>query len=310
MAEAAAGAPERGIPVKVKGGPDWRSPQPTLTLCQMVYGLARSEFRNVAASVIRKLLSRQALRNREGSSRSTDRQVNQLMALRRGTKGLAMEMTMSALLTRMDHPREVLMNGRADEEAECPDGFAGPYLADIVVTPPTGQGREFRIVCEVSANKVMDDKEYRKQLVSGLDHAKRFRKTEGLDTEVIIYVLVANLKKIGRDTVLQAIYRSFVKSNEKDLKLMGPIRFVLMRASDMATAMKILNSPYEEPLEFESHHLAEVFDVLHEIMMGDNIPTDTDWMAQKMVEIIRGGVQRDRDLLAAAAPEHPAPIRR
>ncbi len=301
------------IPVTLKDGNTWRSPRPILALCQMLYGLARSEFRTIHAAVMEKHLLDHASRVKAGNPISIDRTVGQLAALRRGNKGLAMEMTMSALLTHIDHPSEVLMNCTLDEETGFPHRPAGPYLTDIVVTPTVPRDRtRFRVVCEVSANKAMNPTEYRKQLVGGLNHAKSIRDAERPDAEglgaEVTYVLVSNLQRIGDSDVYQGIYKTFVEDEENDLELMGSIRFVLIRASDLATAIKILFNPFVEPLEFEGHHLAEVFDVLHEDMMRENIPTGTDWMAHKMVDILRGGVQRDGDLLAAAAPEHPAPI--
>ena len=40
---------------------------------------------------------------------------------------------------------------------------------------------------------------------------------------------------------------------------------------------------YDENLQFASYVLAEMFDTLHEIMLGDNIPDETDRMAVKMI---------------------------
>lgn len=73
-----------------------------------------------------------------------------------------------------------------------------------------------------------------------------------------------------------------------------------------STAAKRLLQTQHEGLDFESHHLAEVFDTLHEILPGDAIPDETDWMAEKMAEIVREGVERDQGLFAGTAPEHPA----
>ncbi len=87
---------------------------------------------------------------------------------------------------------------------------------------------------------------------------------------------------------------------------MGSIRFVLMRASEISTAVKRLVLLYDEDLGFGSHVLADLFDSLHQIMLGDNIPDETDWMANRMVEIVRAGNAHEEGLFAGTAPEHPA----
>ena len=49
-----------------------------------------------------------------------------------------------------------------------------------------------------------------------------------------------------------------------------------------------------------------MFDSLHEIMLGDDIPDETDWMAHKMVEIVRAGNVNEEGLFAGTPTEHPA----
>ena len=44
-----------------------------------------------------------------------------------------------------------------------------------------------------------------------------------------------------------------------------------------------------------------MFDTLHETMLGDDIPDETDWMAHKMVEIVRAGNANDEGLFAGHA---------
>ena len=146
--------------------------------------------------------------------------------------------------------------------------------------------------------------EYRRQLAGGLNRAIEIR--DATSDDVVIYVFVANLRKIGQNQMLQKVYRKFVERAAKDLQPMGRIRYVLMRASEFSTALKRLLQLYDHGLGFESNHLAEAFDTLHEIMLGDAIPNETDWMAKKMEEIVTDGVERDQGILATKAPQHPA----
>ena len=44
-------------------------------------------------------------------------------------------------------------------------------------------------------------------------------------------------------------------------------------------------------------------------MRGDDIPDETDWMAAKMIEIVRAGNANEEGLFAGTAPEHPAMVR-
>ena len=210
---------------------------------------------------------------------------------------------MLALLTHLDHPDQVLMNCSQDEVTGLPHRFAGSGLADIVVTPAPVNGRRFRVVCEVSANKAMSARTYRRQLGGGLKHAKAFGGEWDVD---VVYVFVANLKKIREDKILPKIYRKFVEDPENELEPMGSIRLILMRASDIATAVKRLVQLYDEDLGFVSHVLAELFETLREILLDDNIPDETDWMAHKMVEIVRAGNANEEGLFAGAASGHPA----
>ena len=41
-------------------------------------------------------------------------------------------------------------------------------------------------------------------------------------------------------------------------------------------------------------------------MLGDDIPDETDWMAHKMVEIVRAGNANEEGLFAGATSERPA----
>lgn len=65
----------------------------------------------------------------------------------------------------------------------------------------------------------------------------------------------------------------------------------------------------DEDLQFGSHVLAELFDTLHEIMLGDDIPYETDWMLAKMIEIVGAGNAKKEGVFAGAAPEHPGMVR-
>ena len=86
---------------------------------------------------------------------------------------------------------------------------------------------------------------------------------------------------------------------------MGQFPFSLMRASDVATPGQRLVLFYDECLQFASYVLAKLFDTLHEIMW-DDIPDETDWMAAKMIEIVRAGNANEEGLFAGTEAEYPA----
>ena len=143
MAETGTDTPNGTIPVTLEDGNTWRSKRPPLELCTMLYGLASRGQHILAETVVEKLYLDHASRTAAGNPISIDMRPRQLTALRRNNKGLAMEMTMSAVLTHVDHPEQVLMNCTLDEETGLPHRFAGPVCPTSWSQPPPRAGEAF-----------------------------------------------------------------------------------------------------------------------------------------------------------------------
>ena len=204
-------------------------------------------------------------------------------------KGLTMEMVMSSLLTFVDHPGAVASRCVPNKRG-LPNNFAQGGLPDIVFHPADNEP-SFQVACEVSANKEMDDDTYLGQLETGLEHAR----TEHRKARVAVtYLFVANLRKIGEDKKLQAVYRKFLTAPGSRLESMGNIRPVPMRAAEFGRAVRILE--HEDKLSFNSQALAKALDALHQKMWLESVPEEMDWMSDLFVETVRRSFEREPSL--------------
>ena len=203
-----------------------------------------------------------------------------IVTARKINKGLAMELVMASLLTFVGHPREVLSHCVSIHHRR-PNNFVQGDNPDIVYRPANANP-SVQVVCEVSANAEMNDESYRKQLEAGLKHARKEHCDAGVK---VTYLLVANLRKIGEDKSLQAVYRVFQAARGNNLHPPAPIRVVPMRASEFATAVRRLH--HEDTLRFPSSAPAQAFDALHEKIWAASWPDEEDWMAEVFVETVR-----------------------
>ena len=271
------------IPVSLTRGRTWRSPKSFGIQVEMIFGLSKSGWRIVHTGVsTRQRLDARSRAQDDNRWETDEKKIRErgtvLAALRRGNKGLSMELTMSSLLTHLDHPAEVTCNcfvrGR-----DSPNKAAGGGTADIVYRP--AGSREFQVVCEVSANKSMSDGDYREQLERALVHADSEHKAAGVP---VTYVFLVNLREFGSDERIQKVYRDFLKENKDDLCLLGPIRFVPMEAAEFATVLKRLY--YEEILSFRSDLFAAALDDLHDATWNEKVHEEQDWMTKRMYTTI------------------------
>ena len=270
------------IPLTLSTGKPFHLGYPAWRLCNMLNALAVPDYRTIEEGAVEPAGLDAESRRRDGNrlNVTTDARVN---ASRKINKALSMELTMSSLLAYFDSPRQVRIYCTVSASG-IPNNYAQGGDPDILFLP-TKSTPTFQVIWEVSANRELTNEAYRdEQLAPALLHAKELHESADVD---VTYLVLANLRKIGSDKVLQATFRKFVTDKENGLKLNGPIRVVPMRAPEFGTAVRRLED--EGLLTFESHLFARALDVLHERMWNDKIPEEADWMAQILVDTVSKG---------------------
>ena len=278
------------IPVMLARGAPCRSGFPPCELCNMLNALEQPDLRIIQAGAVKKMRLDARSRARDDNRLRLTEKSTKIVTARKINKGLTMEMVMSSLLTFVDHPDEVVSRCVANRRGK-PNNFAQGEKPDIVFHP-AHTDPSFQVVCEVSANKEMKDETYREQLVRGLEHAFAEHSSTGVK---VTYLFVANLRKIGEDKDLQALYREFQADDKTGLHPTASIRVVPMRASEFATAVRRLH--HEDKLRFRSPLLAQAFDAVHEKTWAESWPEEEDWMAKIFVETVRKAYRSETRLL-------------
>lgn len=274
------------ISVSLKGDHSWRTDCSFGVLMELMINIVKKGWRAVQEGVSTRFRLDTASREQDGNPWNTNEKTEDdkyrerakdIANLRRGNKGLDMELLISSVLTYLDHPADVRCNCHVYKG--MPNKAAGGGEPDIVFRPQESAG--FQVVCEVSANKSMTDADYRKQLNSALRHAVDEHKKAGV---AVTYALLVNLREAGTDKGIHKVFRKFVAENEKTLGLWKAIRFVLIEGAELSTLMK--NLYYEDVLACRSDLLAGALDDIHKALMGEKIPTGDDWMAERMYSLI------------------------
>ena len=83
------------------------------------------------------------------------------------------------------------------------------------------------------------------------------------------------------------------------MRLWGPIRFVLMEGVELSTLLKRLD--FEDVLACRSDLLAGALNGIHDALWEkkDKVPTEEDWMADRMYSMIYEGSQMTGSLVPA-----------
>ena len=308
-----------GISISLNDGHSWRTDKSFGVLMEMMIAITREGWRAVQEGVSKRLRLDAASRAQDGNPWDTGpktkddkyrERAKDIGNLRRGNKGLDMELLISSVLSYLDSPKEVRCNCHVYKG--MPNKAAGGDEPDIVFRP--AKSADFQIVCEVSANKGMTNSQYGDQLESALCHAEAEHEKAGVS---VTYVLLVNLREAGSDKGIRKVYREFVKKSRKKsrkknakegakedigpLRPFGPLRFVLMEAAELSTLMKELD--YHDILDFESHLLAEALDNIHEALLKKKTPTGGDWMADRMISLIYQEATTPVDSLYKAGPQ-------
>ena len=272
------------IPVTLaRNGSPWR-PRPDfilVELCDIVDSLALPHYRDVQGGAV------EALRLDLESRRKDDNRLKlksekRVHDSRKINKGLAMELAVSATLCHVGRPKSVSSFCKLNPTNGLPNYFAVKGDPDIL-TQPSGDAPEYRIVCEVSANRAMGPKNFRIQLEGAFDHCLEYKQRERV---AFVYGLLLNNANVGKDKKIQKVYFDFLEEHELDTK--HPVQLVPMNAAEFVTALRRLN--VEKKLAFDSRLLGTALKGLHRKLRG-NIPTETeDWMAKALVENIEKGL--------------------
>ena len=275
------------IPITMKNGSRWRPDFIFEELLDIVDALALPHYRDVQEGAVEALSLDLASRRGDDNLLSLDAE-RRVHNARKINKGLAMELSVSASLTFVGRPKTVKSFCKLNDRG-VPNYFAGKGEPDIL-TRPLPNKFDYRIVCEVSANRAMGPKNFRKQLEGALNHCKKRKQKTRADT---VYGFLLNHANVGKDKAIQDVYLDFVK--KKKLKLKGAVRLVPMRAAEFVTALRRLHA--EERLPFDSHLFATALNGLHRTLRSGKIPTQTkDWMADALIENISKGLDRDPKL--------------
>ena len=272
------------IPVTLaRNGSPWR-PSPDfilVELCDIVDSLALPHYRDVQGGAV------EALRLDLESRRKDDNRLKlksekRVHDSRKINKGLAMELAVSATLCHVGRPKSVSSFCKLNPTNGLPNYFAVKGDPDIL-TQPSGDAPEYRIVCEVSANRAMNPKNFRKQLEGALAHCVDYKKRERV---AFVYGLLLNNANVGKDKKIQKVYFDFLE--EMRIGMKHSVKLIPMNAAEFVTALRRLNAA--KKLSFDSRLLATAFNGLHRQLRG-NIPTETeDWMAKALVENIEKGL--------------------
>ena len=281
--------PDNTIPVTLMRGRPWYSEYLSWELCNILNALEQPDLRIIGEGAVKKVGLDGRSRARDDNQLNLPKEEKRRITARKINKGLTMEMVMSSLLTFVDPPGAVTSRCVPNKRG-LPNNFAQGGRPDIVFHPADNEP-SFQVVCEVSANEEMDDSTYLGQLETGLEHA---RKDHQKARVAVTYLFVANLRKIGEEKALQAVYRKFLAAPGSRLAPMGTIRPVPMRVAEFGRAARILDHEYE--LAFNSQVLAKALDALQQKMWLESVPEEVDWMSDLFVETVRRSFERERSL--------------
>ncbi len=127
-----------------------------------------------------------------------------------------MELVVASVLCYLNHPKRSRVELCPEREGILSKAAAGRQ-SDILVTP--ANVNTFQVVCAVSANKAMSDGKSVDQLDAALKHARKYNE----EAEVVMtYVLLLNLREIGRDRRLHQKFQTFVEEHSDELRLWAP----------------------------------------------------------------------------------------
>ena len=196
-------------------------------------------------------------------------------------KGLAMELVSASIMRHLDRPPEVTAWARPRDGR--PNLAAGPKKADISIDfPETEQNREFKILAEVKAKKVMTTDDFTDELGGALEHAKTELKKA---PELLIYCLVVNGARIYKDVRLHELFRGFLQKHS--LTPDGSIRMVPMYSPDFGYIAGKISSSYDlTERYFEPYVLCDALDAVCNAIAQEELPEERMWMIDSFMNVI------------------------
>ena len=280
---------------------DWHADRPLSELLEILDALDLPGVREVQAGAIEKLrLDSKSRREDDNKIRLRESKPKgeleerlskgekRIQTMRRINKGLAMELTVSSILTFFGHPS--VIRGYCTTNAKgLPNNFAPCGVCDIEPRPVLS-GTAFQIVGEVSANRNMNETAFLRQLAGAYRHCEAVHKPK--KRGFVTYGFLVNHGDIGANRELQELYLGFLK--RKRLRRNSRIRLVSMRSRDFGTAL--IRLAHAKHLSFDSSLFARALDALHEGLRGE-VPDREDWMAEDFVRAIQDGTSANPSLL-------------
>ena len=135
--------------------------------------------------------------------------------------------------------------------------------------PESADAGAFILLAEVSAQRVMSDKEYDEQLDSALTHAnEETKKSPGMP----VYCLLVNNRRIFEDSDLHLRYREFLQKNELDAE--SDIRIVPIHATDFGVMTGTLSAELTlDEMYFSPSVLSNALDALYKAILRPTLPS-------------------------------------
>ena len=200
-------------------------------------------------------------------------------------KGLAMELVCASILRRLTNcPRVVAW---AKTQRGVPHVAAGGGSPDITgVFPGTPTSPPFRLLMEVSANRVANEDHFKKQIAGAYKHAE---KEAGRFKDVRICALMVNGCRVySPNQPYRQIYLEFVR--EKGLDAYSQISIVPLHALDFAVVMGRLF--FEIQKRRDPYHwgtIAKALDLLRDAMLHlSAFPNKRTWMVDMLEGAFKG----------------------
>ena len=205
-------------------------------------------------------------------------------------KGLSMELLVALSLRHLDKPEYVQSLCCVSDVSEHPCHFAPSNHPDLVshYKTPVGQ-KNFYILSEVSAMRVMSGGDYREQLEQALSHAKDII---AQDKKAIVYALVINGAYSDMSTEkkrsLFPHYLDFKKVNR--LTIRRRVRVIPLNNLDFIVLMRKVHEYYSTTGDhLESWVLESALRQTHYLLQQEQTPAKAKWIMQSLIDRLTEG---------------------
>ena len=200
-------------------------------------------------------------------------------------KGLSMELLVALSLRHLDKPEYVQSLCCVSDVSGHPCDFAPSCFPDLVshyCTP--AEEKNFYILSEVSAMRVMSGADYRRQLEQALSHAQDI---VAQDKKAIVYALVINGAYSDMSTEnkrsLYPHYLDFKKDNRLTIK--RRVRVIPLNNLDFIVLMRKVYTHYSAiGQHLESWVLESALRLTHDLLHQEQTPAQAKWIMQSLID--------------------------